>query len=160
MKPHYTSILKGQALLKAAAVVALVMVWILIDKGNALGQVSKDAHQSVKQSEATSHNPSPLFRSGGGDRDGKPGDDGGDEEGDFNVYPNPVKDDAVFDFEFTVRTDIPYDITDALGRLMERGSFETDIQRQTINFSKYRSGLYLVRVHFGNRAVVKRVIKQ
>lgn len=160
MKPHYISILKGQALLKAAAVIALVMVWILIDKGNALGQGSKDARQSVKQSEAAAQNPTPLFRNGNGGRDGKPGGDGGDEDGDFNIYPNPVKDDAVFDFEFTVRTDIPYEITDALGRLVERGSFEPEIQQQTVNFSQYRSGLYLVRVQVGNRAVVKRVIKQ
>jgi len=158
MRHHYSSTLKGQALLKAAAVVALVMVWILIDKGNALGQASQDVRHSVKQSEATAQHPSPLFRNGS--RDGKPDDEGGDEDGDFNIYPNPVKDDAVFDFEFTVKTDIPYEVTDALGRLMERGFFVPDLQKQTINFLEYRAGLYLVRVQFGNRAVVKRVIKQ
>lgn len=158
MKPHYSSILKEQRLLKAATVIALVMVWILIDKGNALGQVSKNAQQAVKQSEATTLNLAPLFRDGS--RDGKPDDEGDDGTGDFNIYPNPVKDDAVFDFEFTVRTDMPYQVSDALGRLIDQGTFVPDLKRQTIDFSHYRTGMYLVSVQMGNKAVVKRIIKQ
>jgi hypothetical protein len=157
MKPYYSSILKGQALLKAAAVIALVMVWILIDKGNALGQVS-NAKQSVKQSEATAQHSTPLFRDGS--RDGKPGDDGEDGSGDYNIYPNPVKDEAVFDFEFTVKTDMSYQVSDALGRLIDQGVFVPDLKRQTIDFSQYRTGMYLVSVQMGNKAVVKRIIKQ
>jgi len=157
MKPHYSSILKGQALLKAAAVIALVMVWILIDKGNALGQVS-NTKQSVKQSEATAQHSTPLLRDGS--RDGKPGDDGEDGSGDYNIYPNPVKDEAVFDFEFTVKTDMPYQVSDALGRLIDQGVFVPDLKRQTIDFSQYRTGMYLVSVQMGNKAVVKRIIKQ
>lgn len=158
MKPHYTSILNVQALLKAAAVIALVMFWILIDKGNALGQESKDVRQSVKQLHVAAQQSNPLFRDGS--RDGKPGDEGEDGTGDFNVYPNPVKDEAVFDFEFTVKTDMPYQVSDALGRLIDQGVFVPDLKRQTIDFSQYRTGMYLVSVRMGDKAVVKRIIKQ
>ncbi|MCF8256869.1 MAG: T9SS type A sorting domain-containing protein [Flavobacteriales bacterium] len=158
MKAHYPTALKGHTLLKAAAVVTLVMVWILIDKGNALGQSAMQTRQMVTDVPTTAQSTAPLFRDGS--RDGELGDDGDDSEGDFNVYPNPVKDDAVFDFEFTVKTDMPYEICDALGRLIDQGVFVPDIKSQKIDFSRYRTGMYLVRVQMGNRAIVKRIIKQ
>ncbi len=159
MKQLYSSsMMKGQILLKAAAVVALVMVWILIDKGNALGQESNIVRQSVKHAQQTTGSATPLLRDGS--RDGGIGEDGEDGSGDFSVFPNPVKDDAVFDFGFTVRGELPYQITDALGRLVDQGTFVPDLKRQTVDFSRYRTGMYLVRVQMGNKAVVKRIIKQ
>jgi hypothetical protein len=158
MKQHYSSMMKGQTLLKAAAVVAVVMVWILIDKGNALGQESNAGSHAVKHSQHTAAGATPLLRDGS--RDGGIGEDGEDGSGDFSVFPNPVKDDAVFDFGFTVRGEMPYQITDALGRLIDQGTFVPDLKRQTVDFSRYRTGMYLVRVQMGNKAVVKRIIKQ
>lgn len=156
MRTHYSTNIESKTALKAAIVAVLIMVWILIDKGNAVGQI---ASQAVKQSGMTAHDHSPLLRDGGS-RDGIPGEDGEDGTGDFNVYPNPVKDDAVFDFEFTVKTEMPYQISDALGRLIDQGTFVPDVKRQTIDFSQYRTGMYLVSVQMGSKSVVKRVIRQ
>lgn len=155
MRPFSIS-LKGLTVLKAVAVVALIMVWILIDKGNALGQVARAGHQVAKQSATVSSVAGPSLRDGM--RDGGPGEEDG--SGDFNVYPNPVKDDAVFDFEFTVKGEMPYEITDALGRLMDQGVFVPDVKRQTVNLSNYRTGMYLIRIRMGDKAVVRRIIKQ
>jgi hypothetical protein len=143
-----------QTIMKAAAVIALVMVWILIDKGNALGQSARQAME-VGSQQATS---SPLARFG--DPDGETGDGSGNSDGDFSVFPNPVDDDAVFDFEFTVRKDMPYEVTDALGRLVQSGTFKADLQQQRIDMSGYRPGLYMVRVNVAGRAIVKRLYKR
>jgi len=151
MRPQYSSIPNMQTVIKGAAVIALVMVWILIDKGNALGQSARQATEVGSQATASG----PQFRNGirGGDIEE-------DETGDFHVFPNPVDDEAVFDFEFTVRKEMPYEVTDALGRLVQSGTFEADLQQQRIDMSGYRSGLYMVRVNVAGRAVVKRIYKR
>jgi len=151
MRPQYSPSPNMQTVMKAAAVIALVMVWILIDKGNALGQSARQAAEVGSQATASG----PQFRDGirGGDIED-------DETGDFNVFPNPVDDEAVFDFEFTVRKGMPYEVTDALGRLVQGGTFEADLQQQRIDMSGYRSGLYMVRVNVAGRAVVKRIYKR
>jgi hypothetical protein len=151
MRPQYSPVPNMQTVMKAAAVIALVMVWILIDKGNALGQSARQATEVGSQATASG----PLFRDG--IRGGETEDD---ETGDFNIFPNPVDDDAVFDFEFTVRKGMPYEVTDALGRLVQSGTFEADLQQQRIDMSGYRSGLYMVRVNVAGRAVVKRIYKR
>jgi hypothetical protein len=154
MRPHYSSIPNMQTIMKAAAVIALVMVWILIDKGNALGQSARQATEAVGEQDT----PSQLSRFG--DPDGETGDGSDDTDGDFNIFPNPVDDDAVFDFEFTVRKGMPYEVTDALGRLVQSGTFEADLQQQRIDMSGYRPGLYMVRVNVAGRAIVKRIYKR
>jgi len=59
-----------------------------------------------------------------------------------------------------VRKEMPYEVTDALGRLVQSGTFEADLQQQRIDMSGYRSGLYMVRVNVAGRAVVKRIYKR
>ncbi|MBI1286651.1 MAG: T9SS type A sorting domain-containing protein [Flavobacteriales bacterium] len=154
-------------LLKISAVVIMVMVWILIDKGNIYGQnaakvssVSKTLHPQTIQS--------PQFKGGDGGDGGDGGEGSGGEgggvppsdDGGFVIKPNPVQTDLVFDFEFTVRTAIPVQIYDPLGRLVDQQVFQPGLNSQKLDFSKYQTGMYLVRLDLGNRVEVRRVIKK
>jgi len=137
-----------------------IMVWILIDKGNAAGQSSSYTSSDSKKRIAISQsNSEPQFKFGieGSET---PDDGSGETTEEFVVYPNPVENELVFDFEFQVKTGIPFEVLDALGRRMDIGSFKPGLNTQRLDFSKYRSGLYLIRVSLGNTTVVKRVIKK
>ena len=83
-----------------------------------------------------------------------------DEDNNFEVYPNPVEGDLVFDFEFTVRTDSPYEIIDSQGRLVRSGHIQSGITAHTIDLSSLRTGMYIVRVELGGKHKVQRIIKQ
>lgn len=183
MATHYSNILNVKALVKSVTVVAIVLVWILIDKGNAAGQsvgagetsgnVTVQPKPSIMNTggvAAFRQMDAPL-RSAQGSADkklaiaqfknGDPEDATNEESGtDFSVYPNPVEHELVFDFEFTVRGGTPYEVTDALGRLMDRGVFIPDVKQQRLDFSGYVSGLYLIKVNVGSTSVVKRIIKK
>lgn len=162
MKQMY-NYLKQDSLLKSvgkvAVVVILMMVWILIDKGNVYGQsqVSIKSHLEMSDSDQA-----PLFKDGdedGGLTDGELGGEG-DEDNNFEVYPNPVEGDLVFDFEFTVRTDSPYEIIDPQGRLVRSGQIQSGIAAHSIDLSGLRTGMYIVRVELGGKHKVQRIIKQ
>jgi hypothetical protein len=159
MKKNYISFsgngISG-SLSKVVVVTFLIMVWILIDKGNASGQSSQNVHSKFRTTAESIDMTQAQFRNG----DPSDEENGqGEEAGDLKVFPNPVKDDLVFDFEFTVRTDIPFEVTDALGRLMDQGTFVAGLKSHKLDFSKYRNGMYLVRVQLGGTSIVKRVIK-
>lgn len=145
---------------KPIGLALFIMVWILIDKGNAAGQSSSYINSDSKKRTAIDQsNSQPQFKSGieGSET---PDDGSGETTEEFVVYPNPVENELVFDFEFQVKTGIPFEVLDALGRRMDIGSFKSGLNTQRLDFSKYRSGLYLIRVSLGNTIVVKRVIKK
>lgn len=146
-------------LVRVSAIVILVMVWILIDKGNIYGQNAMSAKSQSLQS-LNSQQQAPLLRTGDGSKgdDGLPTEDGGGDE--FVVKPNPVEDLLVFDFEFTVRQAIPFEVFDPLGRLSKQGTFEPNISSQSIDFSGFDAGMYIVRLHIGDKTKVQRVIKK
>lgn len=144
-------------LLKLSAIGILILVWILIDKGNVYGQSLTQKDLTLKKAQHTQMD-TPLFKGGDDepDSEGLPTEDEGDE---FVTKPNPVKDELVFDFEFTVRTAIPYEVVDPLGRLAAQGNFVPGIRSQTIDFSKFKTGMYIVRLDLGDKVKVRRIIK-
>lgn len=145
---------------KPVGLALFIMVWILIDKGNAAGQSSSFiSSDSKKRTAIDPSNSQPQFKTGieGSET---PDDGSGETPDEFVVYPNPVEDELVFDFEFQVKTGIPFEVLDALGRRMDIGTFKSGLNTQRLDFSKYRSGLYLIRVSLGSTTVVKRVIKK
>lgn len=162
MKQIY-NYLKQESLLKsvgkAAALVVLIMVWILIDKGNVYGQSQVFLKSQLEMSD---FDKAPLHK--GGDEDGGLTDDDlggeGDEDNNFEVYPNPVEGDLVFDFEFTVRNDSPYEIIDPQGRLVRSGQIQSGITAHSIDLSSLKTGMYIVRVELGGKHKVQRIIKQ
>ena len=148
----------GKKLARIAGIIIMIAVWILIDKGNIYGQSISD-RDVISKSALKSDVQSPSFRKG---EDVK-----GDElptvdEGDLiTARPNPVQQELVFDFEFTVKENgIPYEVLDPLGRISFQGVFEPGINRHSLDFSSMKKGMYLVRMDLGGKLIVKRIIKQ
>ncbi len=143
-------------LIRISAIIIMVMVWILIDKGNIYGQDAAEITSIAKSDESRSIQ-SPSLREGDGRDDLKIESDEGTH---FTVKPNPVVQDLVFDFEFTIKTGIPYEVIDPLGRLAAEGTFDPGIATQTISFADLQDGMYLVRLDMGDRLEVRRIIKK
>jgi len=149
-----------KGLLRISTIIIMAIVWILIDKGNIYGQGLAVKSQISKQAlEQTETLQSPLFK--GGDDDGN-GDilTEGDEDNAFTVKPNPVEDDLVFDFEFTVKNAIPVEIYNPLGKLVDQTTFEPGVNTQKLNLSRLPMGMYIVRLDLGNKTEVRRIIKK
>lgn len=146
-----------KAVARISVVIILVMVWILIDKGNVYGQSTSKQMQLSKQTNASTQD-GPSFKDG--DEDQTDDELGGTDEGDvFTTFPNPVVQDLVFDFEFTVKEGIPYDVHDMLGKLEMRGEFKPHIKTQKLDLSSLRPGIYMVRLKLGNKMVVRKILK-
>lgn len=146
----------GSKLARVTVIITLIMVWILIDKGNIYGQ-SSDLGVVTKTDLVKSSVQTPSLRETPDDG-GKIGDDAHDTH--FEVKPNPVVDDLVFDFEFTVKEGIPYEVLDPLGRLAAQGTFLPGVSSQSIDFASFQKGMYLVRLDLGTKVEVRRIIKQ
>ncbi len=147
--------------MRVSAIIIMTIVWILIDKGNIYGQSSLRQGQLTKQElDNTEHHvSSPMFKDGDGARDGDLPIEGEDENG-FVLKPNPVEGELVFDFEFTVRESIPVEVYDPLGKLIQTGTFEPGISSQKLDFSRYPTGMYIVRLNIGSKMETRRVIKK
>lgn len=147
-------------LVKFSAILIMIMVWILIDKGNIYGQsASSESKASVKAGKLSTGND--LLKANGGDGDDLTGE--GSEEGGDNslvVYPNPVEGDLVFDFEFTVKTGAPFEVMDAQGKLVENGQIKPGVSQQRVDLSRLKSGVYIIRVDAGAKPIIKRIIKK
>ncbi|MBL4585568.1 MAG: T9SS type A sorting domain-containing protein [Flavobacteriales bacterium] len=145
--------LKG--LKRVSVIIVMIMVWILIDKGNIYGQ-TKSIVDQIEQNEGIP--PSGSTQSRGDDDDPRVPET--DDEDQVTVSPNPFTKDLVFDFEFTVKMGIPYDVVDPLGRLAESGVFRAGISTQYLDLSHLKNGMYLVRLNLGNKMKVLRVLKR
>lgn len=142
-------------LARISAIIIMVMVWVLIDKGNIYGQ-EVSVRTVINKSDVSSTTQSPLLREG----DGTPDKLESDESNNLVVKPNPFTKELVFDFEFTIRTGIPYTIMDPMGRLIDEGIFEPGVSTHQLDLSHLKTGMYLVRLDLGHKLEVKRVIKK
>lgn len=152
-------LLRGLA--RVSVILVLAVVWILIDKGNIYGQSIATGEKLALKKISTAANQAPLLRQADESRDddGILGDDT-DEGTGFTAFPNPVKQDLVFDFEFTVKEAIPYEVISPLGRLVEVGQFEPGVNTQSLDFRRLKSGMYIVRLSIGGEAKITRIIKE
>ncbi|MCB9185979.1 MAG: T9SS type A sorting domain-containing protein [Flavobacteriales bacterium] len=150
-----------KGLVRISAILILIMVWILIDKGNIYGQSVDQDSKSFAKSVKPDVGSQALFKSGGGE-DGDIMEEGSGSDGgnSFEVYPNPVVGDLVFDFEFTVREGAPYEVLDLQGKLIERGVIKPGASKHTLDMKELPTGLYFLRVDLGGKLQVKRVIKK
>jgi hypothetical protein len=143
--------------LRISAIVIMVMVWILIDKGNIYGQSISD-RDVISKSDVAHGIQSAQLRERADEEGGElPIEDKG---GEFVARPNPVIGELVFDFEFTVKTGIPFEVLDPLGRLAAQGTFEPGVSSQSIDLSHLKTGMYLVRLDLGDKMEVRRIIKK
>ncbi|MCB9191162.1 MAG: T9SS type A sorting domain-containing protein [Flavobacteriales bacterium] len=148
-----------RGLARISAILIMIMVWILIDKGNIYGQSISDS-DAIAKSEKLDVTSSALLKAGGGDGDITDEGSDSDDDNSFGVYPNPVQGDLVFDFEFTVRTGAPYEVLDAHGKLVDKGVIKPGVTHHSVDMRDLSTGLYILRVELGGKLHVKRVIKQ
>ncbi len=142
-------------LLRISAILMMIMVWILIDKGNVYGQESS-VRNVISKTDVASNDQTALLRELSDD----PQIVSSEDKNQFVLMPNPFTKDLVFDFEFTIKTGIPYDVICPLGRLIQSGQFESGISTQHLDLSHLQNGMYLVRLNMGDRVEVRRVIKK
>ena len=149
-----------RGLARVSAILIMIMVWILIDKGNIYGQSLSEDSKLIAKAEKLDVSDQALLKSGGGE--GDIADEGADSDDDntFEIYPNPVEGDLVFDFEFTVRTGAPYEVLDAQGKLVHRGVIEPGVSHHSVDMRDLNTGLYILRVDLSGKPQVKRVIKK
>ena len=146
-----------RSLVRITAIIIMVIVWVLIDKGNIYGQSIAD-RDVISKSSLQADTQSAHLREGDDQRgDEIPIEDQGNH---FTARPNPVQQDLVFDFEFTVKEALPVQVFDPLGRLAYQGSFEPGISTQTLDFSAFKKGMYIVRLDLGDKVAFRRIIKQ
>ena len=155
-----SSSVKGVA--KVSAILILMLVWILIDKGNVYGQslaVDSKVLQKARRSNSVSED---AFTKAGGGEDGDIIDEGSGSDGDnsFDAFPNPFEQDLVFDFEFTVREGAPYEVVDVQGKLVEQGTLAPGASQYKVDLGNLKTGMYFVRVDMGSSVQVKRIIKR
>lgn len=80
-----------------------------------------------------------------------------DEES-INVYPNPVRDEAVIEINGNNFSDLNVELYGLSGSLLETVS-RTETGRMRIDMSKYQQGVYFIRVSEGNQVVRKKIVK-
>lgn len=163
MKNIYTTSNSHKAvkgLLRVSAIIIMVMVWILIDKGNVYGQNAITQAQLSKQDlNQEVSNQTPVFRKGDESQDGGiPIEGNGGNE--FTIKPNPVEGELVFDFEFTVKEAVPVIVFDAMGKLVDQTTFEPGINSQKMNFSHLPTGMYIVRLDIAGKTEVRRIVRK
>lgn len=149
-------------LLRLSAILALIMAWILIDKGNIYGQSLAEKAKTTQNTISEDPGQS-LFKMRGDDDDEIIEEDpGSDDDNNFDAYPNPFEKDLVFDFEFTVREEqgAPVEVIDMQGKIVEKGTLEPGSSQYRMDLSDLQAGMYLVRVKMGSKLQVKRVIKK
>lgn len=163
MKKIYTNLnasATAKGLFRISAVILFIMVWILIDKGNVYGQSQTESASSKLKKEKAQASDDMLKFNGGDDEDIIDEGTGTDEDNTLVVYPNPVEGDLVFDFEFTVKSGAPFEIVDALGKLVDQGVIKPGVSQQKVDLSKLKTGLYILRVDLGGKPIVKRLVKK
>ncbi len=142
-------------LLRISAILMMIMVWILIDKGNVYGQESS-VRDLISKTDVTSNAQTALLRELSDDTQLASTED----KNQFVLMPNPFTKELVFDFEFTIKTGIPFEVICPLGRLVQSGHFEPGISVQHLDLSHLQNGMYLIRLNMGDRVEVRRVIKK
>lgn len=75
----------------------------------------------------------------------------------FSIYPNPSKSRLNVNLK-TLSNDARIEVLDILGKKVYSNSLNT--LQNTINVSKWHSGVYLVRISQANQVVTKRFVKQ
>ena len=68
--------------------------------------------------------------------------------------------DLVFDFECAVKTAIPVEIYNPLGKLVGQTIFAPGVSSQKLDFRRLPVGMYIVRLNLGNKTEVRRIIKK
>ncbi|MEI7661920.1 MAG: DUF1566 domain-containing protein [Bacteroidota bacterium] len=74
----------------------------------------------------------------------------------FKVYPNPVSDELTIEMRGD-RGKVSFELLNSMGRIVQTGSFIEKIVIQTNNLA---TGVYLIKLQFGNTFAIKKLIKE
>lgn len=81
------------------------------------------------------------------------------ENGDLNVFPNPVSDSIIqLVYDNSLKQGSDWSIVSMTGKVILRGTIES--RRQTIDLYKLSKGIYIVRVNSGKTIYTRKIIKQ
>ncbi len=78
---------------------------------------------------------------------------------DIDVFPNPVNDFLTIKFNKILPKDLLIELFDITGKKLERITFISESDIFSLDFSQYPSGLYLVRLSFGEQSRCIQIIK-
>ena len=158
MKASFTHIIKekGSIIAKAALLLTVVFIWILIDAGNVYGQSHSKDKDMVGALDAN-----PMLREGIEEGEilnepiGEPG---------FQIRPNPTDGDLVFDFEFIIRSgqdDTSINVFDAMGRLAYQSKLNPEVVEKGVKLDLRNQlpGTYIVVIKNGDQMFTKRFLK-
>lgn len=150
----------AKSVVRISTIILMVLVWILIDKGNVHGQSQfSDTHEVKNKRELQQVQPNALHRlSDSGEGDDLPLD--GSTGTAFTIKPNPVQADLVFDFEFTVKEAIPVTVFDPMGKRILQYTFEPGVNSQKLNLEQLPTGVYIVQLEIAGKTKVKKIIKK
>jgi len=74
----------------------------------------------------------------------------------FNVYPNPVSDELTIEMKGN-REKVSFELLNAFGQIVQNGSF---IDKIVIQTNSLATGVYLIKLQYGNTSEVKKLIKE
>ena len=78
----------------------------------------------------------------------------------INVYPNPVRDNANISFTLGQVSDVTYEVTDLLGKVVvseSLGTVAAGTFKQNVNMADFEAGVYMVRVNAGGNVATTKI---
>lgn len=75
-----------------------------------------------------------------------------------DFYPNPVNNNLNVIFN-TINEDVRYEMFNALGQQMSKGTFNANTTSHSVNMSQYQSGVYFIKLTSGSRSLTQKIVK-
>ena len=75
-----------------------------------------------------------------------------------DFYPNPVNNNLNVVFN-NINEDVQFEMYNALGQQISKGSFNTNTTTHTISMSQYQSGIYFIKLTSGSRSLTQKIVK-
>lgn len=80
--------------------------------------------------------------------------------GSFSVFPNPAKDQLQINLNLEKDTPVQVQLIDMMGRSLKTLQFQNGVLTETMDISRIKSGIYLIRVDTGDDFFTEKVIIQ
>lgn len=75
-----------------------------------------------------------------------------------DFYPNPVNNNLNIVFN-NLSEDVNFEMYNALGQQMSKGSFDINNTSHVLNMSQYQSGIYFIKLTSGSRSLTQKIVK-
>jgi hypothetical protein len=78
---------------------------------------------------------------------------------DFNLYPNPTRENVVVELNETINEDINLFITDYMGKEIQFNYTKLNSKKFNLHLTNVPSGIYFVTLKTNNKSIIKRLVK-